>query len=148
VVILPEKPKTPSELARAVSNQEKEQQQVSYPEVVKGLKKKYEDDLLPVQSEAQEGGPSSRVKPYESEEWRSPWGINYSFIMPPATVYRRIVRNRKVAISEDNSITFDPSVVEPLFEDFVSPRPNDKELTPGQWEQLCINYWGFLRRQV
>jgi len=85
------------------------------------------------------------IKPWQSTTWESSWGAKFRFTMPPASVYRRAVSNRRVTIGADGTVSIDPSAIEPLIDDFVRPKPNEEEMSPRQWEELCLNYWFFLR---
>ena len=69
----------------------------------------------------------------------------FTFVVPSAREYRNAVPNEKLGASQGGDIQFDPSIIDPLLEEYCVPQPNMDELSPGQFKALETAYFNFIQ---
>lgn len=139
-------PQTLSDLQPEASDKAESSAEAQRGPDIQAMRKRWEEESAETQMSEEDKAP---LEPWDSEQWEAPWGVTYTFVMPPAKAYRAKMNDRRVGISDQDVMLLDPSQVEPLMlgsDSFISPRPNEDELTAGQWEQLCLQFYMFLRR--
>lgn len=69
----------------------------------------------------------------------------FVFVVPSAREYRSTIPSEKIGATEDGDIQFDPTVIDPLLQQYCSPTPNLDEMSPGQFKALETAFYNFVQ---
>lgn len=69
----------------------------------------------------------------------------FTFVVPSAREYRNTVPSEKIGASEGGDIQFDPTVIDPLIEEYCRPKPDMDKMSPGQFKALETAFYNFVQ---